>query len=49
MLAPAWGMQQLIDIDDAQARDDLARISVTALSFVGQAARGLGQPMVPQT
>jgi citrate synthase len=48
MLAPAWGMQQLIDIDDAQARDDLARISVTAMSFVGQAARGLGQPMVPQ-
>jgi citrate synthase len=48
MLAPSWGMQQLIDIDDAQARDDLARISVTALSFVGQAARGLGQPMVPQ-
>jgi citrate synthase len=48
MMAPAWGLQQLIDIDDAQARDDLARISVTALSFVGQAARGLGQPMVPQ-
>jgi citrate synthase len=48
MMAPAWGLQQLIDIDDALARDDLARISVTALSFVGQAARGLGQPMVPQ-
>ena len=47
-LAPAWGLQQLLDIDDAQARDDLARCSVTAMSFVAQAARGLGQPMVPQ-
>jgi citrate synthase len=47
-LAPAWGLQQLIDIDDARARDDLARISVTAMSFVAQSARGLGQPMVPQ-
>ncbi len=49
MMAPAWGMQQLIDISDEQARDDLARISVTAMSFVGQAARGLGLPMVPQS
>ena len=29
-LAPAWGLHQLLDIDDAQARDDLARCSVTA-------------------
>jgi citrate synthase len=49
MMAPAWGMQQLIDISDDQARNDLARISVTAMSFVGQAARGLGLPMVPQS
>jgi citrate synthase len=48
MLAPAWGMQQLLDISDEQARDDLARASVMALSFVAQAARGLGLPMVPQ-
>ena len=48
MLAPSWGLQQLIDIDEAQARDDLARVSVTALSFVAQAARGLGLPQVPQ-
>ncbi len=48
MLAPAWGMHQLLDIDDDQARDDLARASVMALSFVAQAARGLGLPMVPQ-
>src|SRR5579859_415191 len=48
MLAPAWGMHQLLDISDEEARDDLARASVMALSFVAQAARGLGLPMVPQ-
>ncbi len=48
MLAPAWGMHQLLDISDEQARDDLARASVMALSFVAQAARGLGVPMIPQ-
>ena len=48
MLAPAWGMHQLLDISDEQARDDLARASVMALSFVAQSARGLGSPMVPQ-
>jgi len=49
MLAPAWGMHQLLDISDEQARDDLARASVMALSFVAQAARGLGVAMVPQS
>ena len=48
MMAPTWGLDQLIDIDLPQARDDLARISVTAMSFVAQAARGLGRPVVPQ-
>ncbi len=48
MLAPAYGMRQLLDISDEQARDDLARASVMALSFVAQAARGLGLPMVSQ-
>src|ERR1700684_3339823 len=48
MLAPAWGMRQLLDISDEQARDDLARASVMALSFVAQAARGPGLPPVPQ-
>jgi citrate synthase len=48
MLAPYWGLGQLLDIDDEQARSDLARVSVTALSFVAQAARGLGLPAVPQ-
>ncbi|HEX4060897.1 MAG TPA: citrate synthase 2 [Streptosporangiaceae bacterium] len=49
MLAPAWGMRQLLDISDDEARDDLARASVMALSFVAQGARGLGLPMVPQS
>ncbi len=49
MLAPAWGMGQLLDITDEQARIDLARSSVMALSFVAQSARGLGRPWVPQS
>jgi citrate synthase len=48
MLAPEWGFQQLIDISDEQAREDLARASVMALSFVAQSARGGGQPPVAQ-
>jgi citrate synthase len=48
MLAPEWGFGQLIDISDAQAREDLARASVMALSFVAQSAREPGQPPVPQ-
>jgi len=47
-LAPTWGLRQLLDENEHQARDDLARISVTTLSFVAQSARGLGLPMVPQ-
>ncbi|MBB4740720.1 citrate synthase [Actinoplanes octamycinicus] len=47
LLAPRWGLRQLIDIDDAQARDDLARTSAMVLSFVAQAARGAATP-VPQ-
>src|SRR4051794_25727719 len=48
MLAPEWGLGQLIDISHEQARTDLARASVMALSFVAQSARGPGQPPVPQ-
>jgi citrate synthase len=48
MLAPQWGFRQLIDIDDAEARDNLARASVMALSFVAQSARGIGKPPVSQ-
>jgi citrate synthase len=47
MLAPHWDLRQLIDIDEAQARDDLARTSVMVLSYVAQAARGAAGP-VPQ-
>ncbi len=47
-LAPLWGLRPLLDIDTAQARDDLARASVMALSFVAQSARGQNTPMVPQ-
>jgi citrate synthase len=49
MLAPAWGLGQLLDIDDEEARDNLARASVMAMSYVAQSARGIGHPMVPQT
>jgi citrate synthase len=48
-LAPEWGLGQLIDISDDQARTDLARSSVMALSFVAQSARGIGKPPVPQS
>jgi citrate synthase len=48
MLAPEWGLKALIDIDDEQARRDLARVSVMALSFVAQSARGTGRPPIPQ-
>ena len=47
-LAPLWGFRPLLDITAEQARDDLARASVMALSFVAQSARGQSQPMVPQ-
>jgi citrate synthase len=49
MLAPTWGLRPLYDIDDTRARDDLARAAVMVLSYVAQAARGIGQPMVPQS
>jgi citrate synthase len=48
MLAPVWGLKPLLDIDDTQARDDLARAAVMALSYVAQSARGTDKPMVPQ-
>ena len=48
MLAPEWGLGQLIDISEEQARQDLARVSVMALSFVAQSARGVGRPPIPQ-
>ncbi|GAB3591460.1 citrate synthase 2 [Angustibacter peucedani] len=47
-LAPIWGYRPLLDIDADQTREDLARASVMALSFIAQSARGQEQPMVPQ-
>ncbi len=48
-MAPVWGMRQLYDIETSEeVRDDLARSAVMILSYVAQAARGLGRPMVPQ-
>ncbi|SDD28466.1 citrate synthase 2 [Actinokineospora iranica] len=48
MLAPIWGYRPLLDISDDEAREQLARASVMALSYVAQSARGIHQPAVPQ-
>ena len=48
LLGPEWGFEPVIDITDEQAREQLARASVMALSFVAQSARGSGRPPVPQ-
>src|ERR1700761_4224956 len=48
MLAPIWGYKPLLDTDDLTARNQLARASVMALSYVAQSARGIYQPAVPQ-
>ena len=48
MLAPYWGYRPLLDITDDEARENLARASVMALSYVAQSARGIGLPAVPQ-
>ena len=49
MLGPEWGLEPIIDITDDRAREELARVSVMALSFVAQSARGIGRAPVPQT
>jgi citrate synthase len=49
MLSPVWGYRPLLDISDAEARDQLARAAVMALSYVAQSARGIGVPAVPQS
>ena len=49
MLAPAWGFKPLLDIDDAEARSNLARASVMVLSYLAQAARGVIAPPVPES
>ncbi|MCI2423172.1 citrate synthase 2 [Saccharopolyspora sp. K220] len=47
MTAPICGFPPLLDIDEALARDQLARCSALGLSFVAQSARGDQLP-VPQ-
>ncbi|MEY4735606.1 MAG: hypothetical protein RL428_941 [Actinomycetota bacterium] len=49
MLAPAWGFKPLLDIDDAEARSNLARASVMVLSYLAQAARGIVATPVPES
>jgi citrate synthase len=44
LLAPRWGLRQLIDIPDDQARDDLARTSAAVLSYAARAARAAFPP-----
>ncbi|PKW14048.1 citrate synthase 2 [Saccharopolyspora spinosa] len=46
MIAPTAGFPPLLDIDEQQARAQLARSSALGLSFVAQSARG-DQPPVP--
>ncbi|MGQ0774388.1 MAG: citrate synthase 2 [Pseudonocardiales bacterium] len=48
MLAPIWGYRPLLDSTESEARAELARASVMALSYVAQSARGIHQPAVPQ-
>jgi len=47
-LAPIWGFRPMLDISAEQVREDLARASVMALSFIAQSARGQDRPTVPQ-
>jgi citrate synthase len=48
MLAPAWGYKPLLDIDDTEARSNLARASVMVLSYLAQAARGIYEKPIPE-
>jgi citrate synthase len=47
VLGGHWGLKQLIDIDDEEAKEDLRRLSSAALSLVAQSARG-DKPPVPE-
>ncbi len=41
-LAPEWGLEPLVDVSPELARDQLARVAATTLSFVAQSARSGG-------
>jgi citrate synthase len=47
MLAAQWRLSPLIDVDDATARADLARVSAAVLLLAAQSARGAERPLVP--
>ncbi len=47
-LAPLWGLKPLLDIDEDEARDNVAHATSAALSVIAQSARG-DQPQVPQS
>jgi citrate synthase len=47
-LAPLWGYRSVIDISRERLREDLARATVLALSFVARTARGEDLPTVHQ-
>jgi citrate synthase len=47
-LGPKLRLRQLVDIGPEEARDDLARLSASALSLVAQAARGADLAPVPE-
>ncbi len=49
ILGQQWQLGQTLDIEPDQVRQDLARVSVTALSHVAQSARGPEQAAVPQS
>ena len=49
ILAADWGLGQLIDIDEAQAREDLARLSRATFSLVARSARVAGAPVATQS
>ncbi len=46
-LAPLWGLAPLVDLAIADARDQLARVAATLLSFTAQSARGDESAAVP--
>ena len=49
MLSPIWGYRPLLDISHEEAREQLARAAVMALSYAAQSARGVSTPAIPQS
>jgi citrate synthase len=45
-LSSEWGLKKLVDIDDQQARDDLARLSAQMMSIVAKSA-AVGEGRLP--